>query len=429
MASPSAKILRARYVFPVTGAVIDGGVLTIRDRRIEAVERSASTGSAEDLGNVAILPGLVNAHTHLEFSALAAPLGEPAMGLPQWIERVVTWRRQTAATATDPISHTTAVRQGLADSLSYGVTALGEICTVDWDQQPFPEHAVACGLFREQIGLTADRCQASLQTAENWLSDFDRRCPTPAADSPTGQRCPGLSPHAPYTVGFRLLEPLCQLARSAGVPIAMHLAESPQELEFLATGGGPFAEMLDRLGASDPSADGTALRPYDYLLRLAEADRALVIHGNYLDERELDYLALHRNRMSLVYCPRTHVFFDHDRYPWEAALARQIPLALGTDSCASNPDLDLFAEMRWIASQATGPAPAQVLAMGTHNGAQALGLDSQMGALEPGKLANLTVVRLPERVSADPLELLFDPQSQVIRTYVQGALRHPERES
>ena len=429
MATSATETLTARYLFPVSGPVVERGTVTIRGSQIAAIEPAATSGGHDDLGSVAILPGLINAHTHLEFSALMEPLGEPGMPLPEWIEQVVAWRRTAVVASTDPTTPCTAVQRGLSESLQCGVTALGEICTTDWTDRPFPQSPVSCTLFHEHIGLSPSRCQESLNSAGQWLSDFSTRCPQRPEEPQSGQRLPGLSPHAPYTVEMNLLESLCRLSEKSETPLAMHLAESPEELEYLATGGGAFATMLERLGASEPGASHRECHPYDYLLRLVKTPRLLVIHGNYLNERELDLLAEHQDTAAIVYCPRTHAYFQHASYPWESVLARHIPIALGTDSRASNPNLNLFEEMRSLLGQTPGPTPQQVLQIGTLNGARALGRLHEMGALLPGKLANLVVVRLPDRPTRDPYELLFDPQSKIIRTYVRGALVYSAAEN
>ena len=418
----ASQSLASRFLFPVNGSVIERGIITMQGGKIAAIERETPNAHAHDLGNVAILPGLINAHTHLEFSALATPLGEPGMPLPEWIGQVVAWRRSVANDTATPASPTNAVQQGLYESLRHGVTALGEICTTNWEEPAFPESPACCTLFREQIGLSPGRCRDSLNSAKQWLAKFAKRCSQQSQAQTIGQRYPGLSPHAPYTVDIHFLESLCDLAGKSDSPVAMHLAESPEELDFLTTGKGAFAKMLERLGACEPGSPHPERSPYDYLLRLVKTPRLLVIHGNYLNHRELNLIAQHRDHASIIYCPRTHAFFQHTSYPWASVLERGIPLALGTDSRASNPDLNLLAEMRFLLGQTSSPSPQQVLQIGTSNGAQALGRHHEMGVLQPGMLANLIVVRLPDRPARDPHELLFDPESKVIRTYVHGAL-------
>jgi cytosine/adenosine deaminase-related metal-dependent hydrolase len=139
---------------------------------------------------------------------------------------------------------------------------------------------------------------------------------------------------------------------------------------------------------------------------LAESPRTLVIHGNYLDQEELTYLAAQRERMSLVYCPRTHEYFFHPPYPLGQALALGVRVALGTDSRASNPDLRLLEEMRHTAKSHPAVDPQQVLRMGTLDGAEALGRHRQIGSIAPGKKNDLISIPLPDASLDDPSEIL-----------------------
>ncbi|HZN34991.1 MAG TPA: amidohydrolase family protein, partial [Pirellulaceae bacterium] len=179
------------------------------------------------------------------------------------------------------------------------------------------------------------------------------------------------------------------------VPVAMHLAETREELELLESHSGPLVEMLGSLGAWQPTALSRGLRPLDYLRTLATAHRALVIHGNYLAADEIEFAAAHRDRMSVVYCPRTHAFFRHEPYPLAKMRDAGVRVAVGTDSRASNPDLNLWSELRHIAEHHRGVSPDEILRMGTLAGAEALGLDGDLGSITPGKSARLVMASLP----------------------------------
>jgi len=191
------------------------------------------------------------------------------------------------------------------------------------------------------------------------------------------------------------------------LPVAMHLAESPEEMQLLASGNGPMREFLESKGAWDAAAQPAGRRPLDYLQALACADRSLVIHGNYLDDEEIAFAAEHRDRMAVVYCPRTHAWFGHKRYPLEKLLSAGALVALGTDSRASNPDLSILAEMRYIFRSFPAVAPATILELGTLAGARSLGLAKECGSIEVGKLAHLCVAPLGDESSNDPHELLL----------------------
>lgn len=406
-----AFALRARYVFPVAQPPLADGVVTIADGRIVAVGENVSGRPVHDLGQVALLPGLVNAHTHLEFSDLPQPIGWPGLPFPEWIRQVVVHRRGAAAMDDGREERRRAtVVGGLEESLRHGTTAVGEIATGPWPAASSPWRPWAT-VFLELLGLSAERTASLLQAAR------DHVAARPAAGQ--GWR-PGLSPHAPYTVRLDLLAEVCRLSADRSLPVAMHLAESAEELELLRSGSGSFVGLLQDLNAWDPNAIPPGRRPGDYLELLATAHRALVIHGNYLTPGEIDFVAARRDRMSVVYCPRTHAYFQHPDYPLAAMLAAGVKVALGTDSRASNPDLDVLAEWRYVCEHHSQVAPADSLRMATQNGALALGLGDAAGTLTVGKRADLTVVALRDYAAHDPHELLLDPQAAIVQTYVAG---------
>jgi cytosine/adenosine deaminase-related metal-dependent hydrolase len=211
---------------------------------------------------------------------------------------------------------------------------------------------------------------------------------------------------------------LCDIATARRCPIVMHLAESREELQLLQTSIGPFRDLLEERGWWEPGAICLGMRPLDYLRRLALAPCAMVIHGNYLDEEELAFLAANRKAMSVIYCPRTHAYFEHEAYPLSDMLSRGVRVALGTDSRASNSDLDLRKEMQFVVER-HGIPPAQVLELATVNGATAMGMLS-CGAITIDKPANLAILQVPARKAADPHELLFDVEAKVVATICRG---------
>ncbi len=402
------RSLRARVVFPVDAPPIEHGVVTVEGTKIVAVGVSMPADSElQDLGQVALLPGLINTHTHLEFSALQKPIGQPGMRLVDWIRLILANRGQRL----DSALVASAIRAGCRESLLHGTTAIGEIATEASDLYRTDEPQPLLTRFTEVIGFSNARAASALVAV---LERLDQNCKL-------GKR--GISPHAPYTVSPALLQNLIALAKQRQMPVAMHLAESAEELELLATGRGPFQELLDERSMWDPAAIPHGSRPLDYLQMLSEAPRSLVVHGNYLDREELKYLAAHADRMTLVYCPRTHAYFGHEPYPLEEALAVGVRVALGTDSRASNPDLSLLREMRAIARAHPNVSAEALLKMGTQAGAEALGWQAEMGSLTPGKEANFVVLPLPEKVLGTPAESLaqvLESNDSPIQTWLRG---------
>ncbi len=396
--------LRARYVLPVGAAPIEHGVVTVEGGHIVSVGSNAPEGApVDDLGEVVLLPGLINAHTHLELSHFDQPLGKPGVRLVEWIPSLLARRAEASIADADSIG------RGLDECLRSGSTALADIASAPWPPgllDRCPDHSV---VFQELIGPTPERAASALESARRHL-----------ASPPGAHRQLGLSPHAPYTVRPELLEAAIVLAAQAGAPVAMHLAESWEEIELLETGGGPFREMLEALGAWSPGLVSAPLRPLDYLRKLATAPRTLVIHGNYLSAREWSFLAERRDRMAVVYCPRSHTHFGHAAYPLGRMLAAGVPVCLGTDSLASTPDLSLLAEMRLAAARHPDVAPATLVELGTLAAARALGCADELGSIEPGKSANLVAVALPTAPPADPYQAVLYGNGLVVEVVLRG---------
>ena len=380
--------IRARWVFPVNDAPIRDGVVRMEGDRIVAVERGRAGEGARDRGNVAVLPGFVNAHTHLELSGIDAPLGYPGIPFVEWIGLVVRNR------GTGDYDAGEALRRGLAECGDAGTAAVGDIVQPSSDVL---EGSISVTAFLELIGPTKSRAEDALRVAADHVGAGQGR----------GGRLVGLSPHAPYSIRPELLEGACRLSREHRIPIALHLAESREEMQLLGEGAGPFRELLERLDAWDPGVQHPGRRPLDYLEVLAEADRALVIHGNYLKSDEIKFLAERRDRMNVVYCPRTHAWFGHDPYPLESILEAGVNVALGTDSRASSPDLNMLEEMRAVTARHPTVPGEKIVEMGTLAGAKALGIDGEYGTLGVGKSARLAIVDLPASESDDPYELLL----------------------
>jgi cytosine/adenosine deaminase-related metal-dependent hydrolase len=285
---------------------------------------------------------------------------------------------------------------------------LGEIATSDWRTCEIPPWRPRLMMFHEAIGPTLTRAHAAAVDADAFLRAAPR----------DGIR-PGLSPHAPYTVHTRLLESLVELSQKNRVPVAMHLAETREELELLNLGSGALRDLLESVGAWEESENARLSCVLDYLTALSRAERALVIHGNYLDDDEVAFLADRQDRMAVVYCPRTHAYFEHESYPLAEMLAAGVTMAFGTDSRSSNPDLSLLAEMRFVRDMHPDVAPSKIVELATLGGARALGLADQIGTLEPGKRADIVAVRMPGGAN-DPIEQILSDNCPVAKTWLAG---------
>ncbi len=291
-----------------------------------------------------------------------------------------------------------AVRRGLDESQQAGVGFVGEIATVDALERPFAESATGGVRFLELIGLGDERVAQQLARAEKFLQGHD-------VGEAAWQR--GLSPHAPYTAAPDLISACARLSQSHRIPIAMHLGETPEELELLASGSGPFRELLEERGVWNGAAFEAARRPLDYLKWLSSSHRLIAVHGNYFERPEWEYLGQHADRMSVAYCPRTHDYFGHDIYPLAKMLSAGVAVCVGTDSRSSNPDLNLWDDLRFIASSHSDVSPEKIIQMGTILGADALGLADRAGQLAVGRLSSVFTIRL-ESETGSVYDLLLE---------------------
>ncbi|MEX1224058.1 MAG: amidohydrolase family protein, partial [Pirellulales bacterium] len=287
---------------------------------------------------------------------------------------------------------------GCRQAAQSGTTLVGDVVATD---EPIAEPPLDWLPFRELIGLTDDSVEACATIARQFVSRH------PSA---------GLSPHAPYTVRRDLLASLVQLSKESGAPLMMHIAETVEELQLLGAGQGPFAELLQARGVWSADQFAGGLRCLDYLQLLSAAARALVVHGNYLDDEELEFLASHSNRMALIFCPRTHAYFRHPRHKIVEAAALGVQCAIGTDGRGSSPDLDMLAELRALAVTYGQLSPEAILRMGTLNGAVALGRGAATGSLAAGKRANLVAVAIDANRWDEPRQAVLFGDGKVTTT-------------
>lgn len=413
----TAYALHARYVVPVDHPPLVNGYVTIDQGRFLDCATRPPDCPIHELGHVALLPGLVNTHTHLEFSLLDAPLGSRGMPFTEWVRTLLAYRTPTSAkSVSEPKQPDTAaepelaIETGVEECLRYGTTTVGEISTCPLGCYTAAARHIDLNVLVEVLAPAAESHHGAMDALR---SQFD--------GLPAGATLNvGISPHSPYTVPVPVLEEVIALACRRHATLAMHLAETEDELQLLERGTGPLRELLVERQAWNPKSVPTGTRPLDYLTALSRAPRAVVAHGNFLRHDELRFLAEHRRQMSLVYCPRTHAYFEHPAYPLAEALGQGVRVALGTDSRASNPDLSLWSEVRFGADRHPDVAPEAWIRMATRDGATALGREAEAGAIVGGRPANLVAIRLPEPLTQDPLEDLVRAGDAVVATWFRG---------
>jgi cytosine/adenosine deaminase-related metal-dependent hydrolase len=333
-----------------------------------------------DLGEAAILPGLVNAHVHLELSWMRGRVPR-APALPAWIRSLMALRRTVPSDPVEPIE------AAVAEARASGTALVGDVTNTLSSIDVLERATLSARVFRELIGFRVDDPEALVAEAQ---AAIDRRPPS------TGVRV-SLAAHAPYSVSPGVLRALARTRRARPEPTTIHLAESADEIEFVATGGGPMRRLLDEVGAWDPAWRAPGCGPVEYLERTGVLDaRTLVVHGVHLTDGELARLAA--LGVTLVTCPRSNEATGAGTPPVARFYASGIRVAFGTDSLACVPNLDLFAELAAARRLAPEVPASGLLASATRHGAEALGFGGEFGVVVPGARAELLAVAIPAGV-------------------------------
>jgi cytosine/adenosine deaminase-related metal-dependent hydrolase len=367
-------LLSADWVLPVEGEPIEQGAVLVEGGRIIAVGRASELGEGERFPGAAIVPGLVNAHSHLEY-AVYAGFGDGLTFAP-WL--AVHIERKQRIDWDDALA---IARLGAAESLRSGVTCVGDASFSGTSAQACAELGLRAIVYLEVFGR--DRQELTDRFEVN-------RARVAAAFSDRVQL--GVSPHAPYTASLDLYAGAAEL----GLPLATHLAESNDENAWLLDGSGPWADLADVL--SPPLGD-TGVRA------LAEAGllgpTVVAAHCVKVDADEIGLLAAHD--VAVAHCPRSNAMLGCGIAPLRQLLDAGVRVGIGTDSPASAPSLDMFDELRAAILGArareqdpSALSPREALELATLGSARALGLDTEIGSLVPGKRADLAVVSLAD---------------------------------
>ncbi|MHC4441454.1 MAG: amidohydrolase family protein [Planctomycetota bacterium] len=413
----SRTFFHARWIVPVTSEPIENGRLVVEDGRIVSVGR-ATKGEAKavDLGDAVILPGLVNAHTHLELTCCRDRVGYQG-SFSDWIARL---------TAINPHSGpsdvlVSSIADGFEQSMAAGVTTVADIGAGPRVFKEWTQSSINTVGFLEILGMGLMRLMAH----ERSMTKVTELC-----QSDTGLvtneviRCIGISPHAPFSTETSIYRDAIAYAQRTSRPISTHLAETREELQFLADGTGPLRELLEKFSLWDGSFKPPGCSPVQYAQQLGLLEcNPLLIHLNYVSDAELDLIA--GKDCSIVYCPRSHSFFEHQPHGYRDMLARGLNVCMGTDSLASNDSLSVLDELRFLRGQDRTLSNQQLLNMATMAGARALKLDHRIGSLEPGKKADLAVIPLANPHTDDPVDDLLTGNLTSSVIYISGKPVYP----
>jgi 5-methylthioadenosine/S-adenosylhomocysteine deaminase len=398
----------AKWVVPVCSPPIRDGVVTVDGSRISYVGTvdDAPPGDDEHLGDVVLLPGLVNAHCHLELTAMRGFLED--LDFQRWILRLTSARR--ALLDDDALLHS--ARYGIEEGIRAGITTYADTCSSGVVIRAMRDAGVRGIMYQEVFGPDPAQCAESIAGLREKLSSL-RYLETPLVRV-------GVSPHAPYTVSDDLFRATTALAREFAAPMAVHIAESEVERQLVVNGGGSFAEGLRRRGIPVSPRASSSIQ---LLASLGVLDvRPLLIHCVRVDERDIASIAT--SNSSVAHCPVSNAKLGHGVAPLDEFLAAGIPVGLGSDSMASNNRMDILEEARFaLLTQRARlgsfeiPEAVDVLELATLGGARAIGLESVVGTLEPGKQADLAAFSL------DGLGPVHDPAAAAIFSLMGGCAR------
>jgi aminodeoxyfutalosine deaminase len=407
-------ILRSRIVLPISRPPVKDGAILIRGDRIAEVGRwrdlSAHSFEAPvtDLGDVVLLPGLVNAHCHLDYTDMAGQF-PPQKSFTDWIKLITTAKSEWSYTE-------------FAESWLRGARMLlqtGTTTVADFENVPelLPEVWIATPLrvisFLEMTGVKSRRDPRAI------LREAIERIESLAHE----RNSASLAPHAPYSTTAELVKLSAEAARLRHWPLSMHAAESAQEFEMFKRARGVMFDWLKR-NERDMSDCGLG-SPIQHLQRCgALAKNLLAVHVNYLGPK--DAALLKRKKVSVVHCPRSHAYFQHARFPFDKLSGAGVNLCLGTDSLATvlkarkqTVELNMFAEMRAFAAGHPRVPEKTILQMATINGARALGRIGQIGELSKGAFADLIAIPFSRKL-ADIHENVLNHQGDVAASMING---------
>lgn len=385
-------LIRSDFLFTAENKILEDAALEVENNKIIGVGSSSKILKERkpdyDFGNGFILPGLVNAHTHLDLSRFLNKI--PAkLSFGEWVKRFLSIRAEVGYLNKQEYA------QRIQEQVSYGVTTIGDINQSGVMANPTTARVFA---FLELLGLTED----FINYKKNWFDDLLKK--------KLENIFYGVSPHAPYTTDKKLFEK----AQDSGLLQMIHLAESQSEKDFAE---GKVNDITPFLNASGFAPQNYIDQPF---WEKFKGGKVIFVHGNYLTDDEVKKIK--SSESSVAICPRCWDYYGHSQNLWKKLVSENINVCLGTDSLASNYSLDLHEEMIYL-YQNQYFSPETIIQIATLNGAKALQLDKTIGTLEPEKEANLCVFQLPKNTNRQNLyQNFFSSASKNIFTVSQGKI-------
>jgi cytosine/adenosine deaminase-related metal-dependent hydrolase len=406
------SIITARWMLPIISPPIEYGAVAIESDRIAAagsfteVRPKFPDAHVKDLGDAAILPGLVNVHTHLELTAFRGRLEEPRF--QRWISELVRLKAERLV-ADDLIA---SAQLGCIEAIRSGITTLADTSDASAPMAALIESGQRGVVFQECFGLKPEQAQESLGQLKAKLDDHDQRLARAGSEA-RARLSVGISPHAPYSVAHTLYQLATRFALDHELDVAIHTAESADEADLMRDGGGAFGDSLRRRGIVPSGIGISTVRYFD---RLGVLDAApLLIHCVTVDQEEIVMMAERGARVA--HCPKSNAKFGHGISPLIELRRAGVRLGLGTDSVASNNTCDLLEEARFCSllhraaqKDATVCTAEEMLRLMTIDGARTLNMADKIGSLETGKQADLIAIDL-QMAHNNPY---YEPETAII---------------
>lgn len=375
-------ILRARLVVPIEGETLENGAVAIDGNTIAAVGRADEIqarwdGPTMDLGEVALMPGLINAHTHLDYTLLRGAI-HPPHSFTKWVQRLNALKRSL-----DSSDYLQAIQRGFAEAQRWGTTTVCNIESFPELMARMPQPPLRTWWFYEMIDVR--HRLTTEEVVEGALAFFQHRGNSLVRF--------GLSPHAPFTASVELYRRAAECARQLAMPVTTHVAESREEFEMFSAARGSLFEFMKSIRR--PMHDCGAQTPFTHLWSSGAINRDwLLVHMNELNEDDFALLAaLPRGAApQVVHCPGSHRYFGHSPFPFRRLHELGVNLSVATDSLASTDSLSLFVEMRRLRAAEPWLTAKQILRTTTINPARALRQEQRLGSIAPGALADLIAV-------------------------------------
>lgn len=369
-------IIRARTVLPMVADPIENGAVVVTGNTIADAGRfdhvrQRHGGEVIDLGEKILLPGLVNAHCHLDYTVLRGKIAGHE-SFADWIRAINAEKEKLVDQ-----DYIDSIHSGFSEARQFGTTTIANLIAFP-RLIPSIKEPIRTRWFGELIDVRnpekadqiVDDAVEQLKSAQLW----------------------GLAPHAPFTASARLYSRCEEIAHQENVLLTTHLAESREEMQMFRDGTGPAYDFLKSIGR--PMDDCGEETPVSRFLRTRKIDdRWIIAHLNELETGDFELLR-DAPKFHIAHCPRSHAFLGHTPFAFQRLRAMDFNICLGTDSLASNSDLSLFAEMRELQRKEPGVSPREALEMATIHGGKAVHPAAPMGVIQPGALADL--IGLPD---------------------------------